>query len=883
MGGDDKMEESLNAFVEEVVEELIEIPEDEIIEAEPEIEDVNSDADVEETSEYIETEAVETIDVEVDEAIGWSGSDGSTHSGLYDKNTPNQHIITSITGLREELDEIKALKTVYSDGFNVANYYKWDGAAYDEYGYFVSVVPGTSKIKICEGSDIFGVSVGSAGFVGGQDAIVKRDNSYGLVVTSGLVYVQCTLGIEVGNYVTSNERGRAAKTDSGYGYKVLAKVEKDGIEYVAITLGVQADKINSLGLELGEVKEQVDANYKNIITATNVAHQAYDKASNVETNNKEMSDKVDNAIADVEQMGSTVENMGEQVSQAQASAAQAKAIAESAATSAASMKDEAVQTANDAAAQVGSLTKQLEPLTTWEDPNGNKGASYLAEYIDNGLATKAEIEAAETDLEYAKSAILQNAKSLQSLVVSIDKYSVGERSTADGLTLEQATSILEPGVIYVPTKNHDEEYGDYKRSFLRGYLYRWGETPDGGYGWITVDEDYSVDKLNTSAPAVYFATTKPEVVGDFGYWYTEGDKVTDGYEPYTLYKWEEGQWIAVATLAGNSSTRSISQIRQTANSIALEVTNASKSVAKLENRISDTEVDVQTLAAWTKDENGEQYNLASIQQKADDAGASISIVVQETTDGKKVVNAANIVAAINNDESSVGINADRITMTGTTTFLKPGDVGDNGSTVISGSRITTGELDAEKVKVINLQASNIIVTGAGGGQQTVDEALANTIVSSTIYYALSTSTKTPPADDAWSEEAPEKERKKYMWQKTVNVYGDGSSEEKMVCIAGADGEGHIVVSIKSSTGTIYINNEIRTTLIAEVFQDNQNITNEFPDSAFRWEKYDMYGVKDTVWSYIGKAVAVSNLDIYKRAMFDCVLDVEQRIETEDIE
>jgi hypothetical protein len=441
---------------------------------------------------------------------------------------------------------------------------------------------------------------------------------------------------------------------------------------------------------------------------------------------------------------------------------------------------------------------------------------------------------------------------------------------------------LEPDIIYVPTVNHDEQYGEYKRSFLRGYLYRWGEISDGQYGWITVDKDYSIGKLNTSAPAVYFTPAKQEGSGDFGYWYTEGDMVAEGYEPHTLYKWEEDNWVAVATLAGNVNNRSISQIRQTANEIALEVTNARGSAATLGARITDTESDVQSLAAWTKDENGEQYNLATIKQTADEAGADITLVVQEK-DGEKVINSASIVAAINDDESSVGINADRITMTGTTTFLKPDDVGENGSTVISGSRITTGELDAEKVKVVNLQASSVIVTGTGNNQKTVDDALANTLVSSTIYYALSTSTKTPPPDDDWDEEPPEKERKKYMWQKTVNIYGDGSSEEKAVCIAGADGEGAIVVEITSSTGTIYVNNDIATTLVAKAYQDNIDITDEFPDGAFLWEKYDMYGVKDTVWSYTGKTIAINNLDIYKRAMFNCVLNVEQRLETEDIE
>jgi hypothetical protein len=674
IGGDGKMDENLSIFA---TEEFIEISTEEIIETEPTIENTGNGTDAVEVIEEAEAEAVEVIEVEMEEGIGWSSGEGKTHSSLYDRNNPDQHVITSITGLREELDEIERLKTVYSNGVNVANYHKWEGGkAYDNYGYFVSLVPGTSTIKICDGSDILGVSVDSAGFIGGQDATVPRDNTYGLIATSGLVDVHCELEIKVGDYVVSNAQGYARKSGSNYGYRVLATEDKNRERYAVIALGVQADKINELGLSLGEIKEQVDVNYKNITSAVNVANQAYNKATETETSNKVMSDKVDGALAEVGEMSTAVENMGAQVQQAQVTSAQAKAIAESAATSAASMKNEAVESANSAAAQVGELTKTLEPLTTWTDPEtGNKGASYLANYIDNGLATKTEIETVEDDLEHAKSAISQNAKSLQSLVVSIDKYSVGEYSTAHGLTLDQATSILEPDIIYVPTIQHKEEYSyvdgeetvKYEREFVPGYLYRWGELPNGLHGWITVDKYYSEDKLNTSAPSVYFSVEAPSVVGDFGYWYTNSDTVSEGYEPYTLYKWIEDNWVAVATLAGNVNNRSISQIRQTANEIALEVTNARGSAATLGARITDAESEVQSLAAWTKDEDGNQYNLATIKQTADGAGASIAQVVEAVgSDGK--VNAASIITAVNNDTSGIVISANHINLKGQVTF-----------------------------------------------------------------------------------------------------------------------------------------------------------------------------------------------------------------------
>ncbi|MEE1084292.1 MAG: hypothetical protein UH850_11265 [Paludibacteraceae bacterium] len=681
------------------------------------------------------------------------------------------------------------------------------------------MVPHTSTIKICDGSDILGVSVEAAGFIGGQDATVKRDNSYGLIMTSGLVDVRCKLDVGVDNYVVSNDRGYAKKVESKYGYKVLAIKEKDGVRYAVIALGVQADVTNALGLELGEVKEQVDANYKNIISAVNVANQAYNKATEVQVSNQVMSDKVDAAVGKVDSMATEVGDLSNQVANSAIISAQAKAIAESAATSAVSMKNEAVEVANDATSKVKDLTDSLTPLTTWKDPEtGSTGASYLANYIDNGLATKAEIETVEDDLEHATSAIQQNAKSLQSLIVSIDKYSVGEYSTAHGLTLEQATSILEPDIIYVPTVQHKEGYSyvdgeetlTYEREFLPGYLYRWGELSNGRYGWITVDRDYSKDKLNTSAPSVHFSAEAPSVIGDFGYWYTNSDKPSEGYEPYTLYKWDGDQWVAVATLAGNVNNRSISQIRQMANEIALEVTNARGSAATLGARIDDTESEVQTLAAWTKDENGNQYNLATIKQTANDAGASIALVVQEK-DGEKVVNSASIVTAINNGESSVSIDADHI------------------------------NFEAENYSV---KANKIDFTG--------DD------------YTIQAKNVKFEAEDY------------SVLSENINLKGKVTFESFDEDTRRQIEADTIDVQIWSSRGNIFKSRDINTILTCHVFKAGRDITNDLDDNAFLWKKMNNNGELDEEWNRTetrGRAIVITTAEVWNRAVFTCEVTI----------
>ena len=1020
----------------------------------------------EESTQEIAVSESEIVEIKLEEVAGYVAGEGGLHSTLPDINNPNQHVIEAITGLRDELDSLNTVKTpqtLYSDNVNVAAYYQWANEAYDLSGYFVSIVDG-DKIQICNGTNIFGVVVDDAGFIGHQ-VDVKRDGSYGLVVTSGLVDVRCELDIEVGDCVVSNAYGYATKSTSDYGYRVVAKENKSGVEYAVIAMGVQADVSNAIGEELLGLDSRLDAAETNIISAINVAHQAYNKASEVEALSSIMSDKVNGALGSVDKVVTDVENMGGSVSAAAAISAQAKAIAESAATSAESMRNEAVTKANEALAETSDLRrefealsnnmsddlyvavaslqesqkqleqttsdiqknidksvkdfedleKDLEPLITWpedsenpvgvagfiaqadadsatlasivtwkgdageslagfvqevteenstvksiasykrKDSNGNviepggaagltaqvdanqaelnavvsyekdgaKGlsglvaqvnenkselsavASYkkgeveglaglvaqvdankselntvssyskngktglaglsayvdeheasvdlLAKYSNNdsggsgiaglvsdvnnntstlnvvaehsftddkgetytGLAgiqaqvndntsevslvanrvagkyividswditgkdtstvyyakdtklywyyngdwkSTADAYAAglpastagiqivaddhsskinslvefESETNIAMARIEQKADAngayIQSAVSNMDKYAVGPYSQAYGFTLEQAASVLEEGMVYVPTVNkvgNDAEtynYTDadgriqtYTRTFLRGYLYQWGKRPNGLFGWITVDKNYSSDiseedadptsVINTSSMAVYFSTTEI-AVGDsnnYGYWYTDGNTITNlpdstvEYDPYTLYKWdlaykyndgekdvEKYRWNAVATLAGNSQNRAVSQIRQDANSIELDVTNVKGDLAGIKLWAGEDFTAIQDTVSW-KNDNDEA--IATTIQRASNSEAYIAQVASvKNTDGT-VNAAASIVAAVNNAGSSVVIKAEHLNLNG---YVTISSLSSSGTTVIDGSRITTG-------------------------------------------------------------------------------------------------------------------------------------------------------------------------------------------------
>ena len=122
-------------LIELTTDETVALELEEVVEIEATTDETEYSVEQEEDIETVEIALVEEIEVEMNEAVGWTGGDSTRHYSLYGRDEPNQHPITAITGLRDELDEIKALKTVYSDKSGFANYYEWDEGAYDEYGH----------------------------------------------------------------------------------------------------------------------------------------------------------------------------------------------------------------------------------------------------------------------------------------------------------------------------------------------------------------------------------------------------------------------------------------------------------------------------------------------------------------------------------------------------------------------------------------------------------------------------------------------------------------------------------------------------------------------------------------------------------------------------
>lgn len=665
-----------------------------------------------ETIEYINVDEPETILVSSDEAFAALGEPNPdlNHSLLNNRDAKNQHPISAITGLREELDDIEALNIVYSNERGNADFYLWsDENIFEEnrVGYFVTVCDDMHRIKICNGTDIYGVVVDSAAFIGGQSE-EPRDYKYGLVAYTGIVMVRCELNVAVGDFVISNQYGYARKSSNNYGYKVISLKTIDGTIYALINLNVSVEKVSELAGDLKDLDERLDKAEINIASAINTSEEAYKKANEISE------EALKKALEAVEKSDATIDKTQEydkNIADANLISTQAKAIAENAIAKAESIQAQAEKNATDTLnsmnqyksdinsavnniqgqvtkvsnnvkkvqEDIKSLSDEISHLSEWTDgesygvsgfvsktnSNSNtlaalsqwksnneeninsissikqtadtnkaeldKVASYeytndggikstgliaITQKIDKTAANLdavveydygeytgiaglvAQVDAntnaiksftsgpggTQIDLTNIEQRISNNEATIQSLAVSLNKYSVGDYSPAYGFLADELQDVLTKNIIYVPITTHTEGLQD----FTRGYYYLWSGTE-----W----------KQSSDNSLVAFDVAD---VGydNYKYWYTGNEDRTYSskiYAAQTLYALKNGIWVAVATLGG-----------------------ANQAISLLNQKTNDNESSINSLVTWKGDV---KETAAQILQKANDNGASIESMV----------------------------------------------------------------------------------------------------------------------------------------------------------------------------------------------------------------------------------------------------------------
>lgn len=739
------------------------------------------------------------------------GAENVSHGTLYGTEQPNCHPISAIEGLENELIEIKALKTVYSNGKGLAQYYKWYEIPTNSIGYFVTKLSdNTIKIIDNKNEDIFGVVAETAGFIGGQDN-ASRGADYGLVICAGEALVRCESDVEIGDYVTTNDGGEAKKSKCNYGYKVSAIENVHDIKYATISLNISANQMDILGTDIEDLGFRMGSAEKNITSAINVANKAYNLASglgDIGSLNASTVEKAEQALDKAETALDTANGLNSQIQGAITTATQAKTLANKAVASAESIKTEAIGAANQALSEVETLKEEMTPLSEWDDGKGNSSfAGFVARANeDSAVLTDMVMWQGSTNESVAllEKKADENGAYIQGFVANIDKYSYGKYSQANRFTYEEALNILELGVVYVPSVTHPETYEKSEKydaityDFKKGYYYTWSTSTDAQGATI-------ITWVESATPSVAFSGEYTIGNHHMPYWVAEADVTDDGiaYEKDCLYKLVDNTWVKVATLKGNLGSVTTSLLKQTSSSIETAITDVNNNYAGTKTWVENNQAAIQDVVSWHGD-NGD--SLVTFMQEAGDKFASATQIAQ-VKDKNGNVTSASIVTAVNNDKSGITLNADHINFEGFVSFANKSDV-----------------KEVQNASVYDVK----------------------------VEYALSDSETVAPTD-GWAITAPEWQENMYMWQKTTITKGDATTAETITCIQGAKGaqggkgdKGDAGATVKSTSTQFYLSTSAESP-----------IGGSWKSSPSAWKK-DSYMWTREVYTLTNGAVAYSN-------------------------
>lgn len=159
---------------------------------------------------------------------------------------------------------------------------------------------------------------------------------------------------------------------------------------------------------------------------------------------------------------------------------------------------------------------------------------------------------------------------------------------------------------------------------------------------------------------------------------------------------------------------------------------------------------------------------------------------------------------------------------------------------------------------------------------------ANAAIISSIEQFYKSDSPTTLSGGEWSVVEPVWEDGKYLWRRTKNTYGDGSTEytpsENGVCITGnkgdtgAAGKDAIVLTITASNGIVFKNNTGSTTLTAHVYLGGveQSITDAGVCGTLGSIKW--YKGSSTTAVSTAKTLTVSATDVVNSESYTCNLE-----------
>lgn len=110
-------------------------------------------------------------------------------------------------------------------------------------------------------------------------------------------------------------------------------------------------------------------------------------------------------------------------------------------------------------------------------------------------------------------------------------------------------------------------------------------------------------------------------------------------------------------------------------------------------------------------------------------------------------------------------------------------------------------------------------------------------------------------------------------------YRVGELVDQMTIVKLYSGESDFKVVIRSTYGDHFFNGNIDTTLSAEVYWGGERITDTVDETAFTWTRVSNNPAEDEIWNFhegkARKTVEIDHTDVYKKAVFDCEVEINQ--------
>lgn len=155
-------------------------------------------------------------------------------------------------------------------------------------------------------------------------------------------------------------------------------------------------------------------------------------------------------------------------------------------------------------------------------------------------------------------------------------------------------------------------------------------------------------------------------------------------------KWQSyAQWKTQTSESVASLEGRVTANESSITSLVQWKSQATNSIASIRQKANANESSINSLTAWKNNTaDGAIQSIASIQQQANANGARIGLLVNSGGTGLTNSAAGIIMQAINGDQSSIKIKADKILFEGTAAFITARDLSDSGSAIVSGNRIS---------------------------------------------------------------------------------------------------------------------------------------------------------------------------------------------------